>query len=155
MSIAFDSFLCLILLTHTITNILPGQSQMLLCFNPFFFVNVFYNHSWYSLWHSLLSHSPVGKESRIHWLHLCLGIRSPNGVLDITQNIWWWGSGNTWALIMRTVHSLLSLLSPLWPGLLAPDRGISICQTELFEIWPECKKCLALNGIVCDRTVCK
>ena len=35
---------------------------------------------------------------------------------------------------IRSTPSLLSLLGPLWPGLVAPERDLSMGQIELFDI---------------------
>ena len=35
---------------------------------------------------------------------------------------------------MRTTHLLPSLPGPLWPGMLAPNRVLSMGQIELFDI---------------------
>ena len=41
---------------------------------------------------------------------------------------------------MRSTPSLPSLPGSLWPGMVAPDRGLSIGQIELFDIKTECKQ---------------
>ena len=35
---------------------------------------------------------------------------------------------------MWSTHSLPLLPSPLWPGVVAPDRALSMSQIELFDI---------------------
>ena len=47
---------------------------------------------------------------------------------------------------MRSTTLLPSLPGPLWPGVVAPDRVLSMGQTELNYL-------LMLNWIVCNRTV--
>ena len=41
---------------------------------------------------------------------------------------------------MQSISSLLSLPSPLWSGMIAPDRVVSIGQIEQFDILTECKQ---------------
>ena len=36
---------------------------------------------------------------------------------------------------MQSTFSLPLLLGSLWPGVIAPDRVLSMCQIELFDIW--------------------
>ena len=47
---------------------------------------------------------------------------------------------------MQSTPSLLSLTGPLWPGVVAPDRVLSMCRLELNSV-------LMLNWIVWNRTV--
>ena len=59
--------------------------------------------------------------------------------------IWWWGSSNR-ALKNVEYPFTTSLPGPHWPGVVAPDRVLSVGQIEL--------KCvLMLNWIVWNRTV--
>ena len=58
--------------------------------------------------------------------------------------IWWWGSGNAGAL--GNAESLPSLPGPLWPGVVAPDRVLSMVQKEI-------NTKLMLKWIVWNRTV--
>ena len=47
---------------------------------------------------------------------------------------------------MRSTPSLPLLPGPLWPGVVAPERALSMGQIELNCV------CM-LNGITCNRTV--
>ena len=72
---------------------------------------------------------PVGWGCRIHWLHLCRGVRPPSPnkcpVYDTKQSddhvpamLELWGMWST---------PLLPLLpGQLWPGVVAPDRALSM-----------------------------
>ena len=72
---------------------------------------------------------PVGWGCRIHRLHLCRGVRTPppTSVLDMTlkQSI-----GEVPAMLelwgMRSTPLLPSLPGPLWSGVVAPDRALSM-----------------------------
>ena len=76
---------------------------------------------------------PVGWGSRIHRLHFCRGVRPlPNectgydtkqfdGEVPVLLELWG----------MQSTPSLPSLPDPLWPGLVAPDRVLSMGQIEL------------------------
>ena len=67
--------------------------------------------------------SSVGWDCRIHWLHLCRGVRPPpkecagyntkqsDGKSSVMPELW----------RMRRTSLLPSLPSPLWPGLVTPD----------------------------------
>ena len=90
------------------------------------------------LFHHIHFLSPVGWSFRIHQLHLCNVIRlrpPPNERpgYDIKQS-------DDEALVMpelwgmRSNSSLPSLSVPLWLGVVAPDRVISMGLIELFEI---------------------
>ena len=87
-------------------------------------------------WTHLLSHyntklinCSVGWGCRIHLLHLCRGVRPPttnecpgydtkqsDGEVPAVLELW--GT--------RSTPSLPSLPSPLWPGVVAPDRALSM-----------------------------
>ena len=68
---------------------------------------------------------PVGWGCRIHWLLLCRGVRPPpnecpgydtkqsTGEASLMLELWG----------MRSTPSLPSLPGPLWPGVVAPDKG--------------------------------
>ena len=85
---------------------------------------------------------------RIHWLHLCRGVRpTPNecpgydtkqsdGEVPVMLELWG----------MQSTSLLPSLPGPLWPGVVAPDRAQSMDQIELICV-------LLLNWIVWIRTV--
>ena len=70
---------------------------------------------------------PVGWGCRIHQLHFCRGVTPPMSVLiyDIKQPdgevpvmLELWG--------MRSTPSLPLLPGPLWPGVVTPDRALSM-----------------------------
>ena len=75
------------------------------------------------------SNCPVGWGCRIHWLHLCRGVRPPNPNefpgYDTKQS-----DGEVPAVLelwgMRSTPSLPLLPGPLWPGVVAPDRALSM-----------------------------
>ena len=81
--------------------------------------------------------SPVSLGCKINRLYLCRNVRSPypnecpgydtkqsDGEAVVKLEIWG----------MRSTLSLPSLSGPLWPGLVAPDRVLSIGQIQLFDI---------------------
>ena len=108
----------------------------------------------------------VGWGFRIHRLLLGRGIRHPFNECpgyDIKQS-----DGEVPVMLvllrMRSTPSLLSLPVPLWPGVVAPDRVLSMGQIELncvlmlnWVAWNRTvltlKLVLMLNGIVWNRTV--
>ena len=57
------------------------------------------------------------------------------------RNTWWWGSSGAGALGTAERSSLSKLPGPLWPGMVTPDRALSMGRTELNCI-------LMLNWIV-------
>ena len=73
-------------------------------------------------------HCPVSWGCRIHWLHLCRGVRPPHNECpgydtkqsdgEVPAGLELWG--------MRGTPSLPSLPGPLWPGVVAPDRALSM-----------------------------
>ena len=73
---------------------------------------------------------------RIHRLHLCRGVKLP-------QQMSWYDTkkSNGEAPVMLELWEMQSTpLSPLlqgsrWLGVVAPDRVLSIGQTELFDIY--------------------
>ena len=79
---------------------------------------------------------PVGWSCRIHRLHLYEGVRIPQkecpdydmkqsyGEAPVTLKLWG----------MRSIPSLSLHYGPLWPGVVAPDRVLSMSQTELSDI---------------------
>ena len=90
---------------------------------------------------------PIDWGCRIHQLHLCSGIRPPhecpgydtkqlNGEVPVMLGLW----------VLRSTSSLPLLRGPLWPGMVAPDRALSMGSIELNCI-------LVLNWIVWIRTV--
>ena len=74
-------------------------------------------------------HCPVGWGCRIHRLLLCRGVRPPPAnecpEYDTKQS-----GGEVPAVLelwgMQSTPSLLSLPGPLWPGMVAPDRALSM-----------------------------
>ena len=73
----------------------------------------------------LLHNCPVGWGCRIHRLLLCRGVRPPPNECpgyDTKQS-----DGEVPAVLelwgMRSTPSLPSLSGPLWPGVVAPDKG--------------------------------
>ena len=68
---------------------------------------------------------PVGWGCRIHRLLLCRGIRPlPTSVHDMTQNNLMVRFQQCWSFGEYGVpHLLASLPDPLWPGMVAPDKG--------------------------------
>ena len=46
---------------------------------------------------------------------------------------------------MRSTCSLPLLPGPFWPGVVAPERVLSMGQKELFDIWAECKQVAHVN----------
>ena len=86
--------------------------------------------------------NPVTWGSRIHRLHLCSGVRPPSPKNEcpaydtkqfddeVLAMLELWG--------MRSTPSLPSLPGQLWPGVIAPERVLFICQRKLFDIKTEC-----------------
>ena len=75
---------------------------------------------------------PVDWDCRIHQLHLCRRVRLPNecpgydtkqsdGEAPVMLELWG----------MWSIPLLPSLPSPLWPGIVAPDRALSMGEIEL------------------------
>ena len=88
--------------------------------------------SWTSYTETISPICPVGWGFRIHRLHICKGVRLPQRVSWIWHKaIWWWCSSNAGALGNAEYSSLLSLPDRLCPGLVAPDRVLSMGQIEL------------------------
>ena len=92
--------------------------------------------------------APVGCEYRIHWLHLCRGVRH-----HPPQRVFWYVTkqsyGEATVMLelwrMKNTPSLLSLPCPLWFGMVAPDWVLSMDKIELNCL-------LMLNWIVWNRT---
>ena len=75
---------------------------------------------------------PVGWGCRIHQLHLCRGIRpslndikQSDGEAAVNMELW----------VMRSTPLLPLLPGPLGPGLVAPDRALSMAQIELNSVF--------------------
>ena len=87
---------------------------------------------------------PVGLGCRIHRLLLCRVVRLPlMSVLDLTQNNL--APVKLELLGMRSTPLLPSLPGPLWPGVEASDRVLSMSQIELncvlmlkWIVWNKC-----------------
>ena len=81
----------------------------------------------------LLETCPVGWGSRIHRLIFYRGVRPPNECpeSDTKQS-----NGETPVMLwgMRSTPLLPSLPGPLWPGVVAPDSVLYICQIEQFLV---------------------
>ena len=75
-----------------------------------------------------MTFSPVSWGCRIHILHLCRGVRTPHpnefpgydtkqsGEVPVMLKLWG----------MWSTPVLLPLPGPLWPGVVAPDRALSM-----------------------------
>ena len=61
---------------------------------------------------------PVSWGCRIHWLHICPGYDTKQSDGEVPAVLELWG--------MRSTPSLLWLPGPLWPGVVAPDRALSM-----------------------------
>ena len=88
---------------------------------------------------------------RIHRPNLCRGLKStPTSVLDMTRNNLMVSNardfGNAEYLCHRNTSLLPSLPGSLWPWVLAPDRVLSMLETEINSVF-------TLNWIVWNRTV--
>ena len=104
----------------------------------FFFFHLFYLFILIFPWtvlminNSFSSFCSVSCGCRIHWLHLCIGVRppAPNECPDTKQS-----AGEVPAVLelwrMRSTSLLPLLPGPLWPGVVAPDRALSMGQIEL------------------------
>ena len=88
----------------------------------------------------------VGWGSRIHRLHLFRGIRLPNYCLgyDTKSDVEAPVILELWGWVQSTL--LPSFPGPLWPGVVASDKVLSMGQIELNSV-------LTLNWIVWNRTV--
>ena len=95
-------------------------------YKPFVYVLMKGNHS---------DFAPLGWICRIHRLHLWRGVRhngchgydtkQSDGEAPVMLELW----------KIRSTPSLSLLPVPLWPGVLAPDRVLSMGQIELFDIY--------------------
>ena len=87
-----------------------------------------YDFKYFYLILRIHTHCPVSWDCRIRWLHLCWGVRPlPNecpgyetkqsdGEVPVMLGLWG----------MRSTPSLPLLPSPLWPGLVAPEKALSM-----------------------------
>ena len=75
--------------------------------------------------------SPVSLHCRIRQLHLCSGVRSPEYLGYDTKQF----GGEALVMLelwgMWSTYSLPLLPGPLWPGVVAPSRVLSMDQIEL------------------------
>ena len=113
-------------------------------------------HDWHSSrqWQQEPTDQPTNQPCQVDWgyrihrLHLCRGVRpSPSehpwydtkqSDNEVTVMLEFWG--------MRSTPSFPSLPGPIWPGLVTPDRVLSMSQKQLPCV-------LMQNWIVWDRTV--
>ena len=75
---------------------------------------------------------PVGCRCRIHWLHLCKGVRLPHLVSRYdTKQL----DGDASVILelweKQSTSLLLSFPGPLSPGMVAPDRVLPMSQIEI------------------------
>ena len=86
--------------------------------------------------------------SRIHWLHVCRGVRPPPQRVSKLWHytIWWWVARNAGIWGMQITSSLPFLPGPPRPGVVAPNRVLSLGPIELNCV-------LMLNWIPWRRTV--
>ena len=96
---------------------------------------------------------------RIHWLHLCRGVRPSlqwvSWIWDKT--IWKWGSSNAGALGNAGYPFIATLPGPLWLGVVAPDRVLSMGQIEqtVCKLVTDVKLWLLYSNTWNHLTVCK
>ena len=110
------------------------------------FVSLWYDSTWdlaQEKWPHQRVSGPFGWLYRIHQQHLSREVRLPNESPDMTLN-YLMGMLEIWG--MQSTPSLPSLPSPLWPGVVALDRVLSIGEIGLY--WA-----FILNWIVKKRTV--
>ena len=70
--------------------------------------------------------SQVDESGQPRWVHLCREVRLlATGVLDM----WWWGSSNA-----RGLGNTEYLFIVIVPGVVAPDRVLSLTQKVVFDI---------------------
>ena len=90
---------------------------------------------WVSLIWYWTASGPISWSCRIYWLHLYRGVRPPLSECpgydtkqsdDMALSLEFWG--------MWSTLSLPLLPGPLLPGVVTPERILSIVQIELFEI---------------------
>ena len=108
------------------------------------FITITWN---YRIFCEILVLGPVGCDCIIHRLHLCGGVRFLNDCLrydtkqldgEVPVMLQFWG--------MWSTPLFPSLLRPLWPGVVAPNRVLSMAQIE--------KSCVhMLNWIAGNSTV--
>ena len=93
-----------------------------------------------------ISVCPVGWSCRAHWLRLCRHPTNNECPGYVTKQF----DGEVPVMLdlceIRSTPSLPSLRGPLWLGVVAPDRALSMGQIELNYV-------LTLNWIVWNRTV--
>ena len=90
---------------------------------------------------------PVGRCCRIHWLHICRGVRPLTSVVHMTLNNLMMRFQYSWSFGgMQSKYLLPSLPGPLWPRGVTPDKGQSMGEIELNCV-------LMLNWIARNRSV--
>ena len=105
-----------------------------------------------------MTNNSTAGANKIHWLLQCRGIRSPSTIrnecpaYDTKQsdgealvNLGLWG--------MQSTPLLPSLPYPLWPGVVAHDKVLSMGQIELNynHVKMNCLKFLFIHLIVCKQ----
>ena len=95
--------------------------------------------SFLSIYLSISSHSRLGQQNTLT-ASLQKDKTPPTSVLIWYQTIWWWGSSN------QELWKMWSTSCLLWPGVVAPNRVLSMGQIELSSV-------LMLNWIVWNGTV--
>ena len=132
---------CLDLLWNIYMIVIIDSAWMLLFYT--LYIQQSYTHTHTHTHHRICL---VSWSCRIHQLHLCRGT-TPNECPgydtkqfdgEVPVMLEFWG--------MRSTPSSLSLPGPLWPGVVAPDRILSMDQIELNCV-------LMLNWIISNRTV--
>ena len=88
---------------------------------------------WWWWWWSIYFTQSAGA---VEWLHLCKGVKLP---LQRVFWIWHWIASDREALRTRSTPSLPLHPDRLWPGVVAPDRFLSIGQRKLLNYWTVCK----------------
>ena len=79
--------------------------------------------------------SPVGWGNRIHRLHLCRGVRTLHHECPGYMTL------NSQMVRLQYCWSFIAIIpGPLKPGVVAPERVLSMHQIEIFEIYTECKQ---------------
>ena len=85
--------------------------------------------------------SLVGRGCRIHRLYHCRGVRPPPNECSLDDTKHSDDDVPSLEALQNVEYSLSLPLLPcsLLPGLVAPDRVLSVCQIELFDIQILCK----------------
>ena len=125
------SFLAILMSSHVQSRQFVAWNIRTIVFLPIsvFYILLFYSLSYVTIAVTIAVTCPVGWGWRIHWLHLCRGVRPPphnecsgydtkqsDGEVPAVLELWG----------MRSTPSLPSLPGPLWPGVVAPGRTLSM-----------------------------